>query len=64
MSQYYTDIEELDAIQQLRKYLGQVHSACWAPAVVFSVFHVATWVTCSPYLVHVDLLTIPMYVIA
>lgn len=24
VSQYYTDIEELDSIQQLRKYLGQV----------------------------------------
>lgn len=25
VSQYYTDIEELSAIQQLRKYLGQVN---------------------------------------
>ena len=24
VSQYYMDIEELDSIQQLRKYLGQV----------------------------------------
>ncbi len=24
VSQYYKDIEELDSIQQLRKYLGQV----------------------------------------
>ena len=26
VSQYYKDIEELDGIQQLRKYLGQVTS--------------------------------------